>query len=73
MPAKERFRKYVIGDVAREIVNSAGIPVLVVRTAHKIKIGQVLRELLTRIFRSPEKVGAKQPIQVPELMRLRHN
>ncbi len=53
LPAKERLRKYVIGDVAREIVNRAGIPVLVVRTAQEIRIAQVLRDLFSRIFRNP--------------------
>lgn len=60
VPAKERFREYVIGDVAREIVNRAGIPVLVVRTAQKMKIGKVLKGLLTRMFRKPEKPSDSQ-------------
>ncbi len=62
LPAKERLRKYVIGDVAREIVNRAGIPVLVVRTAHKIKIGQLLKEVMTRIFLGPEKPSENQGV-----------
>ncbi len=60
MPAKERFRKYVIGDVAREIVNRAGIPVLVVRTAHKMKIGEILTGLFNHIFRNPAKPSDSQ-------------
>jgi nucleotide-binding universal stress UspA family protein len=63
LPAKEKLRKYVMGDVAREIVNRAGIPVLVIRTAQKIKIGQVLRGLFSRVFRGPEKQSVSAPIQ----------
>ncbi len=57
LPAKEKLRKYVMGDVAREIVNRAGIPVLVVRTSEKMKIGRIFKEFLGRLFQSPEKAA----------------
>ncbi len=54
LPAKERLRKYVMGDVAREIVNHADVPVLVVRTSQQTEIRRLFKELLARLFgRSP--------------------
>jgi nucleotide-binding universal stress UspA family protein len=61
LPAKERFRKYVIGDAAREIVNRAGIPALVVRTAQDMKIGKILARFFNHIFRNPEKPSESRP------------
>jgi nucleotide-binding universal stress UspA family protein len=55
LPAQEKLRKYVMGDVAREIVNRAGIPVMVARTSQKIRLVKVLTGLFNRIFRNPEK------------------
>ncbi len=51
LPARERLRKYVIGDVAREIVNRAEVPVLVVRTGQRIQIWRLFKELLAGLFR----------------------
>jgi nucleotide-binding universal stress UspA family protein len=45
----ERFHKYVIGDVAREIVDQSELPVLVVRTRHGP--AKLLRELMTVLFK----------------------
>ncbi len=49
-PSGDRLRKYVMGDVTREILNRAEVPVLVVRTgqAH----GSVLRGIVGQLLRT---------------------
>ncbi len=51
LPANENWRKYVMGDVAREIVNRSEIPVLVMRTGERIPVIHLVKEFLERIFR----------------------
>lgn len=48
-PAEQRLYKYVMGDVTREIVNRAQLPVLVVRTGPG-KITGLITELLTNLL-----------------------
>ncbi len=51
--AKDKLRQYVMGDVSREIVNRAELPVLVLRTGpRKLKIR--ISDLLLRLLRRPE-------------------
>ena len=58
-PAGERLHKYVIGDVAREIVSQAELPVLVVRTRHGPT--KLLRELLSVLLqRFTKKPGSSK-------------
>jgi nucleotide-binding universal stress UspA family protein len=52
-PAKGTLRKYVMGDVAREIVNRAELPVLVIRTGQG-KLGGFF-DPLYRLFRGSKK------------------
>jgi nucleotide-binding universal stress UspA family protein len=47
-PTGERLHKYVIGDVAREIVSQSELPVLVVRTRHGP--AKLLQEFLRVLF-----------------------
>ncbi|MFA5109875.1 MAG: universal stress protein [Desulfobaccales bacterium] len=58
MPAKERLRKYVMGDVAREIVNRAGLPVLVFRTGQPL-IPRLFKGLLNYVFRRRSEASEK--------------
>ena len=51
-PAEDKLTKYVMGDVAREIVNRADLPVLVIRTGQRIQIRHLLKGLMARLFRS---------------------
>lgn len=53
-PVKEKRRKYVMGDVTREIVNQALLPVLVIRTSKK-PLTDHLKELLASLFRRSPK------------------
>jgi len=48
-PAEQKLYRYVMGDVTREIVNRAQLPVLVVRTGPG-KIAGLFRELLTNML-----------------------
>ena len=55
-PAGDKLHRYVIGDVTREIVNHAELPVLVIRTgpgpAHLFK--EILATLLRPFGKAPE-------------------
>ncbi len=53
-PVKEKRRKYVLGDVTREIVNRAMIPVLVIRTG-KRQITDLVKDLLSNLFQRSSK------------------
>ena len=48
-PAEQKLYKYVMGDVTREIVNRAQLPILVVRTGPK-KITHLFKELLPKLM-----------------------
>ena len=52
MPAEETLRKYVMGDVAREILERVDLPVLIIRTGQKLHFVNFFRDLLGRLFRS---------------------
>lgn len=49
-PAGDMLREYVMGDVTREIVNHAELPVLVVRTGPR-RITRRISDLVARLFR----------------------
>ncbi len=55
-PVKEKLRKYIMGDITRQIINHSEVPVLVVRTGHKTFLG-VAKEVLTRPFRRSDKAA----------------
>lgn len=50
--AKDMLRQYVMGDITREIVNRAELPVLVLRTGPK-QLKRLFSDLLNRLFRPP--------------------
>jgi nucleotide-binding universal stress UspA family protein len=55
-PAEDKLHRYVMGDLTREIVNRAGIPVLVVRTGQR-PVGHRFQELLGSLFRRSKKTS----------------
>jgi len=59
-PAEDKLRRYVIGDLAREIVNRAELPVLVVRTRERRRIARLFKEILGRLFPHSEKTSETQ-------------
>lgn len=58
LPAREKLRKYVMGDVASQIVDRAELPVLVIRTCPKVHIADVFKGLLARLFGRSQNTGA---------------
>jgi len=60
LPVKEKLRKYVLGDVAREIVNHAELPVLVIRTGRRITIADLFKKLLERLLGRSQKLTERQ-------------
>jgi nucleotide-binding universal stress UspA family protein len=56
-PAADMLRKYVMGDVTREIVNHAELPVLVMRTEPR-RLAHRFGALVTRLFRRPKETSA---------------
>jgi len=55
--AKDKMRQYVMGDVTREIVNHAELPVLVLRTGPK-QLKRRFGDLLDSLFRRPDELPA---------------
>ncbi len=55
-PAEDKLRKYVMGDVTREIVDRAELPVLVMRTGRR-PILRRLSDLVTDLFRRPKETS----------------
>ena len=53
-PATDRFRRYMLGEITREIVNSAELPVLVIRTGSR-KITGRFGDLVAHLFRRSRK------------------
>jgi nucleotide-binding universal stress UspA family protein len=55
-PSEDMLRQYVMGDVTREIVDRAEIPVLVVRTEARRIVGR-LGDLVARLFRRSKEIS----------------
>ena len=55
-PAQDRLRQYVMGDLTREIVNRAELPVLVLRTGPK-QITHPLSDLISHLFKHAPKTS----------------
>jgi nucleotide-binding universal stress UspA family protein len=54
-PTAGRLRKLVLGDVTRDIIDSAALPILVMRSKRQARFGSFFRELPGRIFRRSSK------------------
>ncbi|HEY6872215.1 MAG TPA: universal stress protein [Geobacteraceae bacterium] len=55
-PAEDTLRQYMMGDVAREIVDRAELPVLVMRTESR-RLAHRFGSLMTRLFRRPKETA----------------
>jgi nucleotide-binding universal stress UspA family protein len=53
-PAEDKLHRYVMGDVTREIVNRAELPVLVIRTGQR-QTSNLFKDVLARVFRRSQK------------------
>jgi nucleotide-binding universal stress UspA family protein len=54
-PAKDMLRQYMMGDITREIIDGADLPVLVMRTEPRLLVPR-LNALVARLFRRPKQI-----------------
>jgi len=58
LPAKDRLRKYIMGDIAHEILKRVEIPVLIIQTGVKRHPLLRVKEFLGGLFQGREKTSA---------------